>query len=282
MPVPRIAAIHDLSAFGRCSLTIVIPTLSAMGIQCCPLVTACLSTHTGGFEGNTFLDMTDHMASVTEHWKSLNLTFDGIYTGYMGSAGQTEKAAEFIRTFQSPSCRIIIDPVMGDHGRPYRAYTPEMCRKMAALSELADIITPNRTEAAILLGADYEDVRLDSQDSCRRRVEELSRNGTRSVVLKGASLFSNKASVACFDRESGKTVFYSVPLTPGRFHGTGDLFASILTGALTRGWTLEDAAKLSADIVSQCVETQGTPSREGLDFEPLLWRLGRLMDGRHA
>ncbi|MDE7219796.1 MAG: pyridoxal kinase, partial [Oscillospiraceae bacterium] len=124
MSVPRIAAVHDLSAFGRCSLTVILPTLSAMGVQCCPVLTAYLSTHTGGFENNTFLDLTDQMEPVTEHWRSLGLAFDAVYTGFMGSREQIQRTADLIRAFRRPGCRILVDPVLGDHGRPYGSYTP--------------------------------------------------------------------------------------------------------------------------------------------------------------
>ena len=158
MPAPRVAAIHDLSGFGRCSLTIVMPTLSAMGAQCCPVPTAYLSTHTGGFGANTFLDLTDQMGPVMDHWRSLGLTFDGVYTGFMGSEAQMALTGALIRAFRGDGLAVV-DPVMGDHGRPYRTYTPAMCRAMGELAELADVIIPNRTEAAILLGEDYECLR---------------------------------------------------------------------------------------------------------------------------
>lgn len=278
MSVPRIAAVHDLSAYGRCSLTVIMPTLSAMGVQCCPLLTAYLSTHTGGFEGNTFLDLTEQIKLVAAHWRQLNLTFDGIYTGFMGSAAQITHTAEFIRTFQNPACTVLIDPVMGDHGKPYRTYTPEMCRKMTELSALADIITPNRTEAAVLLGKEYAALRLDREEDCRRWAEELSAHGARSVVLKGVSLHPNWAGAVCFDRETGAVSYADAPRTPGEFHGTGDLFASVISGALARGWRLAEAAQLAAEFVSQCTAAQGSPCRDGLEFEPLLWRLGQRME----
>lgn len=283
MPTPRIAAVHDLSAFGRCSLTVILPTLSAMGVQCCPVVTAYLSTHTGGFAANTFLDLTDQMEPVTAHWQSLGLTFDGVYTGFMGSREQIMRTADFIRTFRRPDCRIIVDPVMGDHGKPYRTYTPEMCRAMSSLAELADVLTPNATEAALLLGEDYDAIRLDREADCRDWAKRLSRDGACSVVLKGVSLSPETAGAVCFDRVSGETSFVSAPLVPGQFHGTGDLFASVLSGALVRGWSLTAAARLAAEFTSACARRQGTPCREGMDFEPLLWRLGqRVEEGSHA
>ncbi len=277
MPAPRVAAIHDLSGFGRCSLTIVIPALSAMGIQCCPLPTAYLSTHTGGFEGNTFLDMTDQMAPVSAHWQSLGLRFDAIYTGFMGSREQIALSGEFIRAFRREGTIAVVDPVLGDHGRAYRTCTPEMCRGMVELAELADVITPNRTEAALLLGADYGAVRLDSEAACTLWAERLSLGGRRSVVLTGASPRPDRAGAAFFDRATGKTGLVCAPLAPGQFHGTGDLFASVLTGALVRGSSLPEAARLAADftaLAARRTAEQDIPRREGVDFEPLLGVLG--------
>lgn len=283
MPTPRIAAIHDLSGFGRCALTIVMPVLSAMGVQCCPLPTALLSTHTGGFQGNTFLDLTDQMGPVAAHWMAEGVTFDGIYTGFMSSVEQMARTAAFIRSFRRTGAPVLVDPVMGDDGRTYRTYTAEMCRTMAELAAEADVITPNRTEAALLLGEDYENLRLDREEDCRRRCGALSLNGRRSVVLTGVSLAEDAVGAVCFDRDRGTVDFVSAPLVEGRFHGTGDLFASVLAGGLVRGWSLAEAAGLAAEFVSQCArrtKEAGTPRREGVDFEPLLWRLGRRMEER--
>ena len=281
MSVPRIAAVHDLSCFGRCSLTIVMPVLSAMGVQCCPLPTALLSTHTGGFQGNTFLDLTGQIEPIAAHWRAEGITFDAIYTGFMGSREQIALTEAFIRNFKRPECRVIVDPVMGDHGRAYRTYTPEMCRAMADLAALADVITPNRTEAALLLGEEYEHIRLDRETDCRRWCEALSSEGRRSVVLTGVSLSPDTVGAACFDREKGQVEFAAAPLVDGAFHGTGDLFASVLTGALVHGRRLTEAAQLAAEFTSQCVRRTreaGPPRREGVDFEPLLWRLGQRME----
>ena len=280
MLTPRVAAIHDLSGFGRCSLTIIMPTLSAMGVQCCPLPTAYLSTHTGGFEGNTFLDLTDQMGQAAAHWRALGLTFDALYTGFMGSCPQIGLAADFIQTFKRPENLAVVDPVMGDHGRTYRTYTPEMCEAMAVLAGQADVITPNRTEAALLLGVDYETVRLDREEDCRRWAQALSQDGGRSVVLTGVSLEPETVGAVCFDRAAGRTEIVSAPLVPGQFHGTGDLFASVLTGGLVRGKSLTEAVRLAADFTGQCARRtleQDLPRREGIDFEPLLWRLGQVM-----
>ena len=278
MNTPRVAAIHDLSGFGRCSLSIVMPTLSAMGVQCCPLPTAYLSTHTGGFFANTFLDMTDQMQPVTQHWKNEGVTFDAVYTGFMGSREQITLTADFIRTFKTEKNCIVIDPVMGDHGKAYRTYTPEMCAAMGELAALADIITPNRTEAAILLGVPYEALTLDNEDDCRKWARALSLDGARSVVLKGVSLADDTIGAVCYDRKSDETAFVQAKKVDEQFHGTGDLFASVLTGALCRGKSLLDAAQMAADFVSSVAArtaAQEYPRREGVDFEPLLWQLGQ-------
>ena len=182
MSTPRIAAIHDMSGFGRCSLTVAMPILSAMGIQCCPLPTAFLSTHTGGFEGFTFLDMTDELPKVAAHWKSLNLDFQAIYSGFLGSERQIAMVEDFLLQFRSADTVAVIDPVMGDHGEVYQTYTPAMCAGMARLAELADVITPNLTEAALLLGVPYGELPV-GEAGCREIVERLSLDGHRSVVL---------------------------------------------------------------------------------------------------
>lgn len=281
MSAPRVAAIHDLSGFGRCSLTIVMPVLSAMGLVCCPVPTALLSTHTG-YEGNTFLDLSDEMAGFTAHWQSLRLGFDGIYTGFLGSRRQIGLTESFIRTFRRRKTTVVVDPVLGDHGRPYRTCTPELCRGMGELARLADVIVPNRTEAAILLDRPYQEVTLETEDDCRRWAEELSLGGRRSVVLTGVSLAPERVGAACFDRRTGRVEVVSAPQAAGSFHGTGDLFASVLTGGLVRGMSLAAAAGLAAEFTARCAARTAAadlPEREGVEFEPLLWRLGGTLSG---
>lgn len=272
---PTVAAIHDLSGFGRCSLTIVMPVLSAMGIQCCPLPTAYLSTHTGGFSGNTFVDLTDAMAAAMDHWRSLGLRFSAVYTGFMGNSRQMALSAAFIRDVRSPSTLAVVDPVMGDHGKLYRTYTPEMCRAMTQLAEEADVIVPNFTEAAHLLDRPYTDVAAAAPEDTVRR---LSRDGRRSVVLTGVSLRPGQIGAACFDRRDGSVSLVQTVFVGRAFHGTGDLFASVLTGALVRGDSLEGAARQAAEFVRLCAQRtapQDLPAREGIDFEPLLGLLAK-------
>ena len=278
MLTPQVAAIHDLSGFGRCSLTVAIPILSAMGLQCCPLPTAFLSTHTGGFEGFTFLDMTDEMPKVAAHWKQLGLSFQALYSGFLGSERQIGMVADFIRDFRSPGAIVVVDPVMGDHGRIYQTYTPAMCAGTVRLAEQADVITPNLTEAALLLGVPYESLPSDG-DGCRKIVEKLSLDGRRSVVLTGASVTPEQTGAMCYDARTGWTEAVQARRVPREFHGTGDVFASVLTGALVKGRSLTEAAWEAAEFVRACAERtvrERLPMREGVDFEPLL---GLLMGG---
>ena len=272
MSTPRVAAIHDMSGFGRCSLTVAIPILSAMGIQCCPLPTAFLSTHTGGFEGFAFLDMTDELPKVAEHWKSLGLCFQAVYSGFLGSERQIALVEDFLREIRGPDTLAVIDPVMGDHGTVYQTYTPAMCAGMARLAELADVITPNLTEAALLLDIPYGELPV-GEAGCREIVERLSLDGRRSVVLTGASTAPELTGAMCFDARTGQTEAVQTQRVPQEFHGTGDVFASVLTGALVQGASLPDAVRQAVDFVRACAERTaraGIPMREGVEFEPLL------------
>ena len=248
MMTPRVAAIHDMSGFGRCSLTVAIPILSAMGVQCCPLPTAFLSTHTGGFEGFTFLDMTAEMSKVADHWASLGLTFQAVYSGFLGSERQIGVVENFICRFRGPDTVVVVDPVMGDYGRVYQTYTAAMCSGMARLAELADVITPNLTEAALLLGQPYETLPA-GEAGLREITERLSLGGRRSVVLTGASLAPGRTGAVCFDARTGKTEAVQTAYVAHEFHGTGDVFSSVLTGALVRGESLSSAAGEAAAFV---------------------------------
>ena len=277
MLTPRIAAIHDMSGFGRCSLTVAIPILSAMGLQCCPLPTAFLSTHTGGFENFTFLDMTEEMPKVADHWKSLHLHFQAIYSGFLGSERQIGIVSDFIQSFRNADTIVVVDPVMGDHGEVYQTYTPAMCEGTAHLAEQADVITPNLTEAALLLGTPYTSLPT-GHSGCREIVEALSLNGHRSVVLTGASSAPELTGAMCFDARTGHTELIQTQHIPQAFLGTGDIFTSVLTGALVKGNSLANATRQAVDFVHACAERtakQNIPMREGVDFEPLLGLLAK-------
>ena len=272
MTTPRVAAIHDMSGFGRCSLTVAIPVLSAMGVQCCPLPTAFLSTHTGGFTGFTFLDMTEEMPKVAAHWQELALRFHAIYSGFLASERQIGIVSDFIRTFRRSDTLVVIDPVMGDDGKAYQTYTSALCSGMTHLAELADVITPNLTEAAFLLGRPYDQLPQE-EAGLQELVRELGLHGRRSVVLTGVSLSPGQTGAMCFDAKTSRTETVQVDMIAHPLLGTGDIFASVLTGALVRGDTLFSAAAQAADFVRACAvhtAAQDLPLREGVDFEPML------------
>lgn len=272
MTTPRVAAIHDMSGFGRCSLTVAIPVLSAMGVQCCPLPTAFLSTHTGGFTGFTFLDMTEEMPKVAAHWQELDLRFHAIYSGFLASERQIGIVSDFIRTFRRSDTLVVIDPVMGDDGKAYQTYTSALCSGMTHLAELADVITPNLTEAAFLLGRPYDQLPQE-EAGLQELVRELGLHGRRSVVLTGVSLSPGKTGAMCFDAKTSRTETVQVDMIAHPLLGTGDIFASVLTGALVRGDTLFSAAAQAADFVRACAvhtAAQDLPLREGVDFEPMM------------
>ena len=274
---PEVAAIHDLSGFGRCSASIVLPVLSAMGSRCETMLTAYLSAHTGFPHSDraVFLDLTEQMEDCMAHWRELGASFDAIYSGFLGSARQIGVIRDFIARFRRPGTLVLVDPVMGDHGKVYRTYTPEMCRLMGELAAGADLITPNLTEAAILLGEDYSSVPT-GQAGMERWLTRLSLEGQRSVVITGVSFAPGTVGAGCFDRSSGKIRFAMARQEHGEFSGTGDLFASVLLGASLRGETLADATARAVDFIQKCVSrtlAAGTPVLDGVQFEPLLKEL---------
>lgn len=272
---PRVAAIHDLSAFGRCSLTVVTPVLSAMGVQCCPIPTAYLSTHTGGFTDMVRVDLTDEMEGTLRHWESLRLTFNGVYTGYLASPRQAELCIRAVERLKARDGIAVVDPVLGDGGHLYASCTPQLGQAMAELCAHADVITPNLTEAAFLLDREYRQFDGSGEEGLEL-ARALSDGGRRSVVLTGVSSGEGLVGCACFDRTAGTGQLVMAPRVDGSYHGTGDLFAAVLTGGLVKGAKLADAAAQAVCFVSRCAahtRAQDYPRREGVDFEPLLGEL---------
>lgn len=268
--IKRVAAIHDLSGFGRCSLTTVIPILSAMKTQVCPVPTAVLSTHTGGFSDFAFIDLTDYLRDYIRHWKELKISFDCIYSGFLGSEEQFDIVSEFMTDFQSADTLTVVDPVLGDDGVLYSTITEQMADKMKHLITMADVITPNITEAAILLNETVPDSMTDRE--IKQWLKRLSSKGPKTVVITSTPDKKNKfGSVVCYDGTS----YYKTGCDhiPENYPGTGDIFTSILTGALLNGEALPDAMGMAVNYVSLCMrETYQykTPPREGVILEKLL------------
>ena len=203
---PRVAAVHDMSGLGRCSLTVALPVLSAMGAQCCPLPTAVLSAHTAFPASHlaTFLDLTAEMERMLLHWRKLHVSFDAIYSGFLGSEQQIGILHRLLSEFRRKETLVLVDPVMGDHGKVYRTYTPEMCRLMGELAAGADLITPNLTEAAILLGEDYSSVPT-GQAGMERWLTRLSLEGRRSVVITGVSFAPARSALPWLGRSTANS-----------------------------------------------------------------------------
>ncbi len=251
-PLPRIAAIHDICGYGRCSLTVASPILSTMGFEVCPLPTAVLSTHTL-FPNFVILDMTDELPRIINHWKELGLRFDGIYSGFLGSARQVDIVADFIRDFQGPDTLVVVDPVMADHGKLYPTMPPEMVDEMKKLARISKVITPNLTEAAFLLGRETPEAitEKDAKDWLRA----LTDLGPEMAVITSAPVASrpNASTVIGYDRVDGRFWITQRPFVPTQYHGTGDIFASVLTGSLLQGDSLPVAMDRSAQFVATTI-----------------------------
>ena len=274
---PKVAAVQDLSGLGRCSLSVVLPVLSVMGAQCCPLPTAVLSAHTAfpAPEAAAFQGLTGAMEQTLRHWEALHTSFDAIYSGFLGSLQQIGVLRRLIQRFRRKETLVLIDPVMGDHGQVYRTYTPEMCEQMIQLAAEADLITPNLTEAALLLGEPFDHIPA-SQAGIEEWLRRLSLGGKRSVVITGVSLAPKALGAGCLDTRSGKIRFAMAHQEPGQFFGTGDLFAAVLLGSLLRGETLSESTARAVDFIQKSVArtlAAGTPMLEGVQFEPLLREL---------
>jgi len=263
----RVAAIHDLSGFGKCSLTVILPTLSAMGIQVCPVPTAVLSTHTGGFDNMVFKDLTDYISPAYEHYKQLGIEFDAIYSGFLASEAQIDCCLEFFTG--NGNALKIADPVMGDFGKPYKTYTKQMCMRMSELAAVADIITPNLTEAAILLNEDYKtQLTLSQTQDWLKRLCEFA----PMAVITGVNTGDEICNVS-YERESGSFNKIIYEYVPEHYPGTGDIFTSVLTGALLQGDELSVAVSRATDFAQATVEltfAMGSPPREGVLFEGML------------
>ncbi|MDR1675369.1 MAG: pyridoxamine kinase [Tannerella sp.] len=265
----RIAAIHDLSGFGKCSLTVALPILSAAGIETSVIPTAVLSTHTGGFTGFTYRDLTEDLRPFINHWKSLNISFDAFYSGFLGSFEQIEILGTFFDGFKTPENLILIDPVMADNGELYKIFTPDFARAMKELCRKADIIVPNITEACLLAGVPYVNgpyTREYIQDLLKR----LSDIGPGRIVLTGVFPDDSQLGAATYDRTTGEVTCLLAGRIPGYYHGTGDVFGSALLAALLNGFTLPDATRIAVNFTVASIRRTfeaRTDVRFGVNFE---------------
>lgn len=265
----RVVAIHDISCVGKCSLTVALPVLSAAGVEVSVLPTALLSTHTGGFDGYTYLDLTDEIPKIAEHWKSLGLKVDAFYTGFLGSEAQADMVCGIIDALANRDTLIFTDPVMGDNGRLYSSFLPTFPEKMKTLCRRSQILTPNLTEACLLTNTEYRPGGYD-----REYIEEILRKlayfGAETVIVTGVSLEKGTLGAAYSDTKTGESGFSFSENVKGMFHGAGDVFAAALLGALLNKKDIKTAVDIALDFTVGSIKrtyAAQTDTRFGLDFE---------------
>ena len=253
MSEKKILTIQDISCVGQCSLTVALPVISAMGIETAILPSAILSTHTGGFKGYTFHDLTEDIPAIKEHWKKENIKFDAIYTGYVGSVKQLQYISDIMDELSKPGSIIVVDPVMGDKGKLYPGFEPSFAKEIAKMCGKADVIVPNFTEAAFMLDEEYIETG-HTKEYIERILKKLLNLGCKNALLTGVTLEPGKLGVAAINGETGKITYYFRDLVDGMFHGTGDVFASSFAGAMILGKSIEQASKIAVDFTVDAIQ----------------------------
>ena len=266
----RIMTVQDVSCVGKCSLTVALPIISAAGVECAVLPTAVLSTHTA-FPKFTFKDLTDEIEPITETIAELNIDFDALYTGYLGSHRQLELVEKMFDKFGNENNIILVDPVMADNGKLYHGFTEEFAESMAKLVRKADIVIPNMTEASYMLGIEYNPDY--NEDYVRFVLKKLTDLGCKRAAITGIMLEDGKIGVYYYNSETDSYYHYYNELLPVSYHGTGDIFASATLGALMRGISYEESLRLATDYTAECMKfTMKDENRRdyGVNFEEAL------------
>lgn len=269
MKMKRVATVQDISCVGKCSLTVALPIISAMGTEAAIIPTAVLSTHTM-FEGFTFKDLTDQIAPITEHWEKEGFDFDALYTGYLGSFEQIKLMLDFFGRFGA-NCLKVVDPAMGDNGKLYPGFTPAFAKEMSKLCAVGDVILPNLTEACFMLDVPYK------EEYDRAYIEDILRKltalGAKKALLTGVGFTEDKLGVMGYDSTTGEFFEYYNERIPQKYHGTGDIYSSVVVGALMQGKTLYEASALAADFVCECIRRtykEKGGAWYGVNFEEVL------------
>lgn len=269
----RILTIQDISCLGKCSITVALPVISAMGVETVILPTAVLSTHTM-FKNFTVKDLTDQLIPITDHWKSEGVKFDAIYTGYLGSAEEIEIAKRIFDEFGTEDNTIFVDPVMADNGKLYPAFDEAYAAQNATLCGKADVIVPNITEACFMTGTPYRE--QYDEGYIKELLQKLSALGAKLTVVTGVSLSAGKTGVMGYDSRTGGYFTYQNDRVNASYHGTGDIFSSVCVGALMRGIPMAEAMKIAADYTAETIRvTLENPKKPwyGVDFEATLPQL---------
>ncbi len=269
----RILTVQDISCVGKCSLTVALPIISAMGIEAAVLPTAVLSTHTA-FNKFTFHDLTDEIPAIAGCWNEQNIDFDGLYSGYLGSARQIDLVIELFNTFGESKLKLV-DPAMADNGKLYAGFSPEFPLEMARLCAIADVTIPNLTEACFMLGREYKAHGYD-EDYIKDLLLGLTSLGAKKAVITGVSFNGGKLGCYGYDSASGEFFSYFNDEIKQKFHGTGDVFASVCFASLISGKSLYEATKKAADFVCDAINatlSDECPISYGVHFEKVLWTL---------
>ena len=269
----RILTIQDISCLGKCSVTVALPVISAMGVETVILPTAVLSTHTM-FQNFTVKDLTDQLLPIVNHWKEQGVEFDAIYTGYLGSAEEIEIAKTIFDMFKTDDTLIFIDPVMADNGKLYPAFDEAYAKLNAGLCGKADIIVPNITEACFMTDTEYKTEYDEAY--VKDLLNKLAKLGAKVVVLTGVSLSEGKTGVYGLDTTTGEYFTYQNDRVDASYHGTGDIFASVAVGGLVRGLSREKAFALAADYTADTIATTLINPKKpwyGVDFETTIPQL---------
>ena len=267
----KVLTIQDISCVGQCSLTVALPIISACGIETCILPSAVLSTHTGGFTGYTFRDLTDDIPAIAAHWQKENIKFDSVYTGYLGSTKQIDYSIDIMEKLLCDDGVRIVDPAMADNGKLYYGFDDEFVKAMARLCGKADIILPNITEACFMVGAEYKQSGYD-ESYITDLLAKLGDLGAKVVVLTGVTYSEDKLGIAIYDTAAKSVNYYFHEKLNVSSHGTGDVYASAFCGAVTQGKSIYDSAKLAADFtVDSIKKTIGDDTHwYGVKFEKSL------------
>lgn len=267
----RVLAIHDISAFGKCSLTVALPIISAAGVETTILPTAVLSTHTGGFTDFTYRDLTEDVMPIYNHWKTLPIKFDAVYSGFLGSFEQIDLMADIFTDLKKTGAKIIVDPVMADNGKLYTIFPNTFPAGMSKLCAMADVVMPNITESTLMLGAEYKALPY-SEDYVNELLQGLKKLGAKNIVLTGVSFKDGELGTATMD-EGGNVSYYFMPTIEGYYHGTGDVFGSAFTGAYMSGISLSKSAEIAVKLTHESImrtKMAGTDIRFGVNFEQSL------------
>lgn len=268
----RVLTIQDISCLGKCSITIALPVISALGSEAVILPTAVLSTHTM-FKNFTVKDLSDQIEPITQHWLSEDVKFDAIYTGYLGTPEQIDQMKELFTKFRGENTLVFVDPVMADNGKLYPAFDMAYAKKNAELCGAADIIVPNITEAAFMTDMEYREEKDHDEEYIKKMLGRLAELGARINVLTGVSLEPGKTGVMGLDAETGDYYLYQNDKINATFHGTGDLFSSTCVGEMMRGKSWQDAMRIAAEYTARTIEvTMQNPDKPwyGVDFEATL------------